>query len=42
MSSQLFERTIDHAHRDWLAAALGLLEDFDSDPLGRVSRTHGV
>ena len=31
VSSQLFERPVDHAHRDRLAAALGLLKDLDGD-----------
>jgi hypothetical protein len=37
MRLQLLQRTLDHAHRDRLAAALGLSEDFDGEPLGRVS-----
>ena len=27
----MFERPVDHAHRDRLAAALGLLKDLDGD-----------
>jgi hypothetical protein len=41
MPLQLFQRTIDQAHRDELPAALGLPEHFDGDRFNRVSRTHG-
>jgi hypothetical protein len=39
MSRRLFERTIDDAHRDRLAAELALREHFDGDRFDRVSRT---
>jgi hypothetical protein len=31
------KRAIDHRHADRLPAALGLPENFDGEPLGRVS-----
>jgi hypothetical protein len=42
MPLQLFQRTIDQAHRDELPAALGFPEHFDGDRFDRISRTHAI
>jgi hypothetical protein len=39
MRSRVFEHANDRAHRDRLAAALALAEDFDGDRFDRVSGT---